>query len=297
VNGILVVNKPQRLTSNACLQQVKSLLQAAKAGHTGSLDPLATGMLPLCFGEATKFSQYLLEADKVYQATAKLGIRTTTADAEGEIIERCPLNSDLTELQLLALLDEFQGDISQTPPLFCALKHQGQPFYKLARQGIKITPASRQVQIYQLDLLALRKDEFDFQVRCSKGTYIRSLVADMGDKLGCGAHVKALHRLAVGGFTKQQMVSLERLTEINREGGFTALDKLLLPVFSAVEHWPQLVFAAEQITKLQQGQPIQSSANPPSPWVQLIGPQQTFIGIGQFEQGWVKPKRLVTGPG
>lgn len=200
VNGILVIDKPQGVTSNGILQQVKRLYGAAKAGHTGALDPLATGVLPLCFGEATKFSQMMLDSDKAYITTARLGIRTETGDSEGAVVEEKPVPA-LTEAQVEAVLEEFRGNIQQVPSMYSALKHQGKPLYEYAREGIEIDRPARPVTIYELKLLAVREQELDLAVTCTKGTYIRSLVEDIGEALGCGAHVCALRRTLASGYT------------------------------------------------------------------------------------------------
>ena len=211
ISGLCLLDKPQVLSSNAALQRVKHLYGAAKAGHTGALDPLATGLLPICLGEATKFSQYLLDSDKRYLTTAKLGQRTDTCDAEGEVTEERPVPDNLSREQIEALLDEhFSGDIEQVPPVYSALKLNGQPLYKLARQGVEVEVKPRQVRIHEIRLLALREDELDLEVFCSKGTYIRSIVEDLGLLLGCGAHVSVLRRLQTGPFHADQMMTLEQ---------------------------------------------------------------------------------------
>ena len=200
VDGILLLDKPQGITSNEALQQVKRAYGAAKAGHTGSLDPLATGMLPICLGEATKFSQYMLDADKVYITTAKLGVRTDTGDAEGEVVSERPVAVGQADIE--QALEQFRGEITQLPSMFSAIKVDGQPLYKLAREGKEVDRPSREVSIYRLELLDVRGDEVDLEVHCSKGTYIRTLVEDLGEVLGCGAHVTMLRRLSVAGFAE-----------------------------------------------------------------------------------------------
>lgn len=212
VDGILLVNKPQGITSNACLQTVKRLYQAKKAGHTGSLDPLATGMLPICFGKATKLSQRFLDADKAYRAQGKLGVKTSTADALGDIIES-KTDFQVTEVQLKTAISQFQGLITQTPSQFSALKYQGKPLYYYARQGIVVPPKTRQVFIRALNYSNFDGVFFDIDVVCSKGTYIRNLVEDIGDLLGVGAHVTKLHRVYTGGFSQESMHTLDVLKE------------------------------------------------------------------------------------
>ena len=222
VNGVLVLDKPRGMSSNQALQKVRWLLNAEKAGHTGSLDPLATGVLPLCFGEATKFSQYLLDADKGYETLAQLGVTTTTGDAEGEVLERRPVA--LTAEQIEAALQEFRGPIQQIPPMYSALKKDGQPLYKLARAGEVVEREARSVTIARLELLAWHGEQLRLAVDCSKGTYIRTLVEDLGQQLGCGAHVAELRRTQAGPFDLSQTVTLETLERLHGEGGAEALD-------------------------------------------------------------------------
>src|SRR3990167_10000985 len=207
INGILLLDKPLGLSSNSALQKVKNLFQAKKAGHTGSLDPLATGLLPICFGEATKFSQYWLDSDKTYRVRAKLGVRTTTSDAEGDIV----FQSEVPHFTLADIEKQmaiFRGDIQQVPSMYSALKHEGQPLYKLARRGIEIERPARPITIYRFDLLRYANEALEMEVHCSKGTYIRTLIDDLGQALGVGAHVIALHRIQVGLFTASRMVAL-----------------------------------------------------------------------------------------
>ena len=216
VNGVLVLDKPVGVTSNAALQMTKRLFEAAKAGHTGSLDPLATGVLPLCFGEATKFSQYLLDADKRYLATFKLGVSTTTGDAEGEIVAKVQVPSlELSEID--AVLDQFRGKIQQTPSMFSALKVNGQPLYKLARQGIEVERKSREVTILRYDALEYEGDLLKVDIECTKGTYVRSLAEDLGKALGCGAHVAELRRIKSGPYELAKSVTVAELEKIKEE--------------------------------------------------------------------------------
>lgn len=292
VNGIFLLDKPQGITSNGALQAVKALFFAQKAGHTGSLDPLATGMLPICFGEATKFSQYLLNADKHYQSVAKLGIRTDSADSEGAIIETRPVN--VTQQQLNDVLKNFRGEISQVPSMFSALKHQGQPLYKLARQGIEVEREARKVQIHSLELLSFSGDEFSIDVKCSKGTYIRNLVEDIGEALGCGAHVIGLRRISVANFDAAQMISMEQLEHMKHTEVFQEMDELLLPMSSALQHLPTLTLSSLSAVQLKQGNPVQVFKAPSNGFVQLYTNDNQFIGIGEMqEDGKVAPRRLV----
>lgn len=232
IHGILLLDKPKGISSNAALQIVKRLFKAKKAGHTGSLDPLATGLLPICFGKATKSSHILLEADKHYQTTARLGIKTDTGDAEGNMIAESPV-PDLTIADLEKVLDRFRGPISQIPSMFSALKHQGQPLYKLARQGITIERQAREITIKNLTLLELKGNTLRLDIHATKGTYVRTLVEDIGEALGCGAHVIELRRLGSGPYTADQMLSVEILEHILEKEGIDKLDEYLLPIVGA----------------------------------------------------------------
>ena len=293
VNGILLLDKPKGITSNKALQSVKSMYFAQKAGHTGSLDPLATGMLPICFGEATKVSAFLLDADKRYQLSCQLGVVTNTGDAEGEVISKAEVPV-LDTAALEAVLNEFKGGIEQIPPMFSALKHQGERLYNLARQGIEVERKARPVKIYALDLLAIEGDILKLDVSCSKGTYVRTLVEDIGTKLGCGAHVTALRRLTVGAFLDaDKMVTVEQL-EALRETDRDALDDLLLPMDAALMHWPDVQLNADMSYYLLQGQPVQVPRAPTEGWVRIYNAdKQQFIGVGQVaDDGKIAPKRL-----
>lgn len=293
VNGILLLDKAIGITSNTALQKVKRLYQAAKAGHTGSLDPLASGLLPLCLGEATKLSSFLLDADKVYEGVCKLGIKTSTADAEGEVIATRPVPS-LSETQLRATLDKFVGDIEQIPPMHSAIKMQGQPLYKLAHQGIEVERQPRQVTVYSLELTRFEADEFAFVLHCSKGTYVRTLVEDIGELLGCGAHLSALRRTGVGPFEIGHAVSLETLEQILADEGLAGLDQQLIPMDQALETWPAVHLSENSAYYVRQGQPVQVAKAPTSGWVRLFGQNDHFLGVGQIlEDGRVAPKRLV----
>ncbi len=290
IDGILLVNKAGGLSSNKVLQCVKHLLGAKKAGHTGSLDPMATGMLPICFGEATKVSQYLLDSDKSYTTTGLLGIKTDTADAMGNVISRVE-NMDVSEFQLRTVLSEFTGSIQQIPSMFSALKHQGTPLYKYARKGIEIERNARNIMIYDLQLDAFNGKEFQLTVRCSKGTYIRNLVEDIGDRLGVGAHVIQLHRLFTAGFSSDAMVTVEDLT------GLTLDERraLLLPMDRAIDHLPCFSLTREQSQQIRQGQIITTD-----PAVSLAGviriynQDNCFIGLGEWQSpSELKAKRLL----
>ncbi len=304
VNGIFLLDKPGGMSSNRALQIVKRIYGAAKAGHTGALDPLATGMLPLCFGEATKFSQFLLDADKRYITTAKLGQRTDTSDADGEVVEERPLPDNLTAEQIDELLQrEFTGQITQVPSMFSALKHNGQPLYKLARQGIQVEVKSRQVTVFSVDLLDFRSDEVDLDIRCSKGTYIRSIVQDMGEMLGCGAHVKMLRRLDSGPYKAESMMPLADLEQRVEEMGSEAtpesiqmhLDTLLLPPWSPVEDAPEVLLTELQTSALCKGQRVVLDPFEAQPLVRIRdAASDRFLGIGEISaDGQLLPRRLM----
>lgn len=293
INGILPLDKPAGISSNRALQQVKHLYQARKAGHTGSLDELATGLLPLCFGEATKVSPYLLDADKYYRATCKLGIKTSTADSAGEILDERPVPA-LDRERILAVLDRFRGPIEQVPPMHSALKHKGKRLYELARQGVEVERAARPVTIHALDLIDFGEDWIEIDVRCSKGTYIRTLAEDIGEQLGCGAHVSALRRLGAGPFTADQMVTMAQLETALEEGGVAALDGLLLPLDSALAGSPALELEDTLAYYLCQGQAVMVPNAPTSGWLRLYDDKQQFLGIGEvLDDGRIAPKRLL----
>ncbi|MFL9815447.1 tRNA pseudouridine(55) synthase TruB [Stutzerimonas sp. VN223-3] len=292
VSGIILLDKPRGFSSNAALQKVRWLLNAEKAGHTGSLDPLATGVLPLCFGEATKFSQYLLDADKGYETLAQLGVTTTTADAEGEVLARKPVT--ISQAQLEAVLPQFRGDIQQVPPMYSALKRDGQPLYKLARAGEVVEREPRSVTIASLDLLSLEADQARFAVACSKGTYIRTLVEDIGHELGCGAHVAELRRTQAGPFHLAQTVSLEELERVHAEGGADAVDAFLKPIDSGLEHWPLLQLSEHSAFYWLHGQPVRAPEAPKFGMLRVQDHNGRFIGIGEVsEDGRIAPRRLI----
>lgn len=292
VSGILLLDKPRGLTSNAALQKVRWLLDAEKAGHTGSLDPLATGVLPLCFGEATKFSQYLLDADKGYETLIQLGVITSTGDAEGEVVERREVNVSRAELE--ALLPRFRGEIQQVPPMYSALKRDGQPLYKLARAGEVVEREARSVTISRLELLAFEQSQARLAVACSKGTYVRTLAEDIGQLLGCGAHVAELRRTQAGPFALEQTVSLDELVALHEAEGSAALDRFLLPADSGLEHWPLLQLSEHTAYYWLHGQPVRAPEAPKFGMVRVRDHQGRFIGIGEVaEDGRIAPRRLV----
>lgn len=295
INGIILLDKPVGCSSNAALQEVKRLLFARKAGHTGSLDPLASGLLPLCLGEATKLSAFLLDADKVYEGTCQLGVRTSTADAEGEVISERPV-PDLSEAQIKEVMARFTGEQQQTPPMHSAVKVKGQPLYKLAHQGIEVEREARTVNIYSLELDRYdpERHSFEFRMHCSKGTYVRTLAEDIGEALGCGAHLSRLRRTAVGPLSVDKAVSLEQLRQVREAQGAAALDGYVLPMEQALARWPALILTAHSAYYVRQGQPVQIAKAPTSGWVRLFADNDRFLGVGQIlDDGRVAPRRLV----
>lgn len=293
IDGVLLLDKDSGQSSNYALQRVKRLFGAAKAGHTGSLDPLATGMLPICLGEATKVSSFLLDADKHYRVVAALGSRTDTADSEGEIVETVDVPS-LTEAQVREVLARFTGDIEQVPPMYSALKHQGRRLYELARAGEEVVRASRRLRIFALELETLDAESMTLAVRCSKGTYVRTLVEDIAAALGTLAHVSALRRLGVGPYEKRPMHTQAELEARFDAGGHAALDEMLLPVDSAVADWPVIRLDADMSFYVRRGQAVQVPRAPTEGRVRLYTDAGAFLGIGEVaDDGRIAPKRLL----
>jgi tRNA pseudouridine55 synthase len=287
VDGVLLLDKPQGISSNAALQMARRLFNAAKAGHTGTLDPLATGLLPLCFGEATKFSGELLHAGKAYCATLRLGITTDTADAEGKVIDRREVN--VSEAQLLLALESFRGDMEQLPPMHSALKRDGKPLYEYARQGIEVERKPRRITISRLDLLSFDGLDAVIDVDCSKGTYIRTLAADIGEALGCGAHLLALRRTRVAELRLEDAVTLDAIQELPD----SERDGLLKPPDSLIASLPAIELDATDSARMRHGQAI--------PWageagqrVRMFTTGQQFLGTGFVTvEGMLQAQRLV----
>jgi tRNA pseudouridine55 synthase len=314
VDGVVLLDKPQGMTSNAALQKVRRLFGAQKAGHTGSLDPLATGVLPVCLGEATKFSRYLLDADKGYVTTAKLGDIRTTSDSEGEtvLLRDVP---DYQQEQIEGVLTQFRGPVSQVPTMYSALKYQGRPLYEYARQGITVERPARPITIYELSLLDQRKDELDLRVACSKGTYIRTLVEDIGQALGCGAHVSMLRRFQAGFFSLQDTVTLDQLeglapnlplAELPEEEAqlselFHRLDTFLRPIDCLIPEFTKIYLKNDDVSSILQGQAVKI---PPSENIQLDhealvalydANKNRFIGVAEYQMNdLLQPRRLVS---
>lgn len=292
INGILLLDKPSGITSNDALQIVKRLFNATKAGHTGSLDKAATGLLPICFGEATKFTSWLLDANKRYLARCRLGIETATGDAEGEILSKRPVPS-LTEADIRIVLKEFEGDIEQVPPMYSALKHKGQRLYKLAYQGLEVEREPRTISIYSIDLLSYADEVMEIDVRCSKGTYIRTLAEDIGKRLGCGAHVCALVRTEAGPFTQDQMINLNKLSEL-ADISINELDNLLLPIDTVMQGIPEVVMAESVAMYFDQGQAVIVPRAPTSGMLRIYNQDHDFLGIGEvLDDGRIAPRKLV----
>ena len=285
VNGVLLLDKPSGPSSNTVLQRAKRLLGAARAGHTGTLDPVASGLLVITLGEATKFSGGLLEADKAYRARLKLGERTSTGDAEGAVLSR--LEVAVSESALRAALERFRGEIEQVPPMYAAIKHQGRPLYSYARRGEQVDRAPRRVVIRRLDLVSLEGETASVYVECSKGTYIRTLAEDIGAVLGCGAHLAALERLAVGSFTLRQSVKLEDLEglSLDRRRG------RLLPPQVLLQSWPRLRLPAELTAKFRHGQAVPADAVDGN--VAVFGEGEVFLGTGEVSSRTLQPRRLL----
>jgi tRNA pseudouridine55 synthase len=287
LDGVLLFDKPLELSSNTALQKIRKLFQAEKAGHTGTLDPLATGLLPICFGEATKFSNALLDADKTYRALLRLGETTTTGDAEGEITAEHPIDAGPDDVE--AALAKFRGEIQQLPPMHSALKHQGKPLYEYARKGETIERELRNVVIRELLLNSFSGNEMDITVRCSKGTYIRTLAEDIGSALGCGAHLIGLRRTANAHFDLNDAYTLPQLaamTEAER-------DACMLPLESLIPDIPTLQLDAVQIHRLAQGQRLALDTDMPEGKISLHGPQG-FIGVGLLQGRRLAPDRLLS---
>ena len=288
INGILLLDKPIGFSSNQALQKIKWLLKAAKAGHTGTLDPLATGLLPLCFGEATKFAHFLTDADKTYVATIKLGATTTTGDAEGEVLTTRPVNVSRVDFEQAC--QQFTGEISQTPPMYSALKYEGKALYEYARAGVEIERKARLVTIQNVEVNSFAGDVAVISVTCSKGTYIRTLAEDIGKQLGCGAHLIGLRRTATADYQISQAVTLEQFESMSEEQRLAAL----APPDSAVHYLPAITLEDDAAFYLLQGQAVWRSGAIPSGLLRLYNEQQVFLGLGELQDdGKIAPKRLM----
>jgi len=288
IDGILLLDKPAGITSNGALQQVKRLFNARKAGHTGSLDPVATGLLPLCFGEATKLSQFLIDSDKHYVTRLRLGQRTNTGDSEGKVITQRPVSFSTRQLELA--LSQFRGNYEQIPPMYSALKHHGQPLYKLAREGIEIERQPRPVTVSELEIIHLNKDTLELVIHCSRGFYVRTLADDLGELLGCGAHIEQLRRTAVGDLRIEEAVSLDDLQSCP-----DAANRLryLLPLEAGARIYPAVQLTTNAAFYLCRGQAVRAGGLPNSGYVRLYEGSAGFLGLGEVtDDGMVAPKRL-----
>ena len=293
IHGVFLLDKPQGMSSNDIMQKVKRIFQANKAGHTGALDPLATGMLPICLGEATKFSQFLLDADKRYLVTAKLGERTDTSDAEGQIVETREVKVKTSEI--LTALEQFRGNILQVPTMFSALKHNGKPLYEYARQGITVEREARPITIFELNFIEYNAPYLTLEVHCSKGTYIRTLVDDLGEVLGCGAHVTMLRRTAVADYPTEKMLDWHALQSLAEQQDLALLDALLLPMDTAVAKLPALTLNESQTQGIGFGQRIKfDNLNRLQGQVRLFSHENRFLGVAVIdENNVIRPQRLV----
>jgi tRNA pseudouridine55 synthase len=289
VHGVLLLDKPAGLTSNDALQKAKRLLNACKAGHTGSLDPIATGLLPLCFGDATRLSQFLLDSDKRYWTVFRLGASTTTYDSEGDVTSTRPVDCRVADVE--KLLPRFRGAISQIPPMYSAIKMGGQPLYKLARAGQEVEREPRNIVVRELKLLALEGERLTLEIHCSKGTYVRTLAHDIGEALGCGAHVVELRRLGVGGLDVRQAVSIAELESLATP---EERARKLLPLDAMLSGYPDVHLTALAAHYLRQGQPISLQHGRQPGWVRLYEGETRFLGLGQvMDDGRVAPRRLL----
>ncbi|MFC3093487.1 tRNA pseudouridine(55) synthase TruB [Alteromonas sediminis] len=297
INGIVLLNKAVGGSSNQVLQHVRRLYNAQKAGHTGALDPLASGMLPICLGEATKFSQFLLDADKAYEVTARLGIRTTTSDADGDVVSERDVSVD--EAQIRSACASFIGESMQVPSMFSALKYKGKPLYSYAREGITVPRDARKITVYNLEINAIALPDIHMTVHCSKGTYIRTIVDDLGEQLGCGAYVTKLHRTKVAEYPTDKMYAMESLEAIAQQHGETGLDAILLPMDTAVMTLPAYHVGASEKVRFQHGQAarVNDIKHKAGQLARLYCDQEAetlFLGVGEVTPaGEIQPKRVV----
>lgn len=293
IHGIFLLDKSQGVSSNDIMQKVKRLFNANKAGHTGALDPLATGMLPICLGEATKFSQFLLDSDKRYLVTAKLGERTDTSDADGQVVQTREVT--VSESDIVAQLDAFRGDILQVPTMFSALKHNGKPLYEYARAGITVEREARPITIFELKFIEYKAPFLTLEVHCSKGTYIRTLIDDLGEKLGCGGHVTMLRRLAVADYPFEKMMTLDDLQNLAENQPLAELDKLLLPMDTAVGRLPKINLDEQQTKLIGYGQRLKfTNEQQIYGQVRLFSHLNQFLGVAEvWEDNVIRPSRMV----
>lgn len=291
LNGLLLLDKPPGMTSNLALQKAKRIFNADKAGHTGSLDPLATGLLVVCFGRATKISEFLLTSDKHYRALLRLGVTTDTGDADGRITGRQDASA-VTDAHLQQAIGRLTGDIEQVPPMYSAIKHQGTRLYRLARQGVEVARSSRAIKVYRLEVTQRKDDLVSVDVHCSKGTYVRTLAEDLGKDLGCGAHVVELRRTGLGPFVDPAMCTLKKLEE-SADTDFSALDAMLLPVDAALQSWPALAFDESMMQAARHGRAVRMQESPSGEIVRIYDVNNRFYGVGTvLKDGRIVSKRL-----
>jgi len=300
INGVILLDKPTSISSNDALQKVKRIFFAQKAGHTGALDPLATGMLPICFGEATKFSQFLLDSDKRYRVIAKLGERTDTSDSDGEVVETREVKVDRGQLE--RCIAKFRGTTDQIPSMYSALKYQGRKLYEYAREGIEVPRESRKITVFSVELIRFDNNEVEMELHVSKGTYIRTIVDDLGEMLGCGAHVTYLRRTGVSNYPMERVVTLEQLQALLDQANEQEispgelLDPLLLPTDSAVQDLPEVNITPASAIYVLNGNPVQAGRVPETGTLVRItvGEPREFIGVGTIdEEGMLAPKRVM----
>ncbi len=293
VSGVLLLDKPDDMSSNAALRRVKSLLQIRKAGHTGSLDPIATGLLPICLGEATKVAGFFLDADKRYRTQIRLGEATDTGDRDGQVIQRNPVS--VSERQLVQVLDEFVGENDQVPPMYSAVKVNGEPLYKLARRGIEVERAARKVRIYSIELLKFSECSFEIDLCCSSGFYVRVLAEEIGEKLGCGGHVESLRRLGVGHLQISDSYTLNQIEQLD---SIAERRQLIIPGDETLTHLPKIDLSFDAAYYLCRGQAVRAGNLPPEGMVRLYESTVGFLGIGtSLGDGRVAPKRLFNASG
>ena len=286
INGILLLDKPLLLSSNQAIQKIKKQFNIRKVGHTGTLDPLATGLLPVCFGRATRISQFLINSDKTYQAVIKLGTKTSTGDKEGEVIEKrsFDVSNDLGDID--QVLQSFIGEQKQIPPMYSALKYNGERLYKLAKKGLSVPRNPRSIKIYSIDLISINENYLELIIKCSKGTYIRTLAEDIANKLGTVGHIDQLRRLNIKCFDKKSMFSFDEIMKSNR------INQFLLPIDTPLKHLVKLNFSESESSKFIHGLPIRTNqrSNNESDYIRVYSNESVFIGLGLFSNGYIKPK-------
>lgn len=293
IDGILLLDKPEGISSNHALRRVSRLLNARKGGHTGSLDPLATGLLVLCFGRATRISEWLLGAEKTYLTTAHLGATTTTGDREGEMVLERNVPA-LSDAQIEDVLAEFRGKQEQIPPMYSALKHEGRRLYEIAREGVEVERPPRSITVHELRVEKYAGNRLSLFVRCSKGTYIRTLVGDIGERLGCGAHVDTLRRVSLGPFKQPPMIELEALERLAASDGVSAVEALLQPIDAGLAGWPAVTIATEKVEYFCQGQTVPTQSDDVGALVRVHDAQGELLGMGEIqEELCVAPRRLL----